>query len=148
MRLWRISNLVDLSGHGATLIGGRWHIVGTPVVYCSDHPSTALLEILVHATRYTVPNFYQLIAIEIPDDVEPVDAVIRDGWETDTDFTQEQGLAFVTEARNALFRVPSVIMPQARNYLLNPKHPDAARASISEVYRYPFDSRLFGIPTA
>ncbi len=143
MRLWRISNFADLTGHGGTLISGRWHVIGKPVVYCCDHPSTALLEILVHATRLTVPDFYQLIAIDVPDDVRPADAQLRDGWEDDQDFTQRAGVAFLAAEETALLRMPSVIMPQARNYLLNPRHKDAPRISIVDVYRYPFDSRLF-----
>src|SRR5690606_2509662 len=99
-------------------------------------------------TRHTIPDFYQLIAIEIPDDIQAVDADIPEGWETDLAFTQKQGTSFLTGGAYALLSMPSVVMPQARNYLLNPKHPDAARASISEVYRYPFDSRLLGNPTA
>jgi RES domain-containing protein len=54
MRIWRISNFADLSGRGGMLIDGRWNRRGTPIVYCTDHPSTALLEILVHATRETM----------------------------------------------------------------------------------------------
>lgn len=142
MRVWRISNFVDLSGRGGLIGPGRWHSLGTPIVYCADHPSTALLEILVHATRQTVPDFYQLIEIDIPNDIRLQSAVLQEGWETDLSFTQRTGTDFVLANREAILAVPSVIMPKARNYLLNPGHADAARIAVVNIYRYPFDSRL------
>lgn len=142
MRVWRISNFVDLSGHGGLIGPGRWHSLGTPIVYCADHPSTALLEILVHATRQTVPDFYQLIEIDIPNDIRLQSAALKQGWETDLSFTQRTGTDFVLANREAILTVPSVIMPKARNYLLNPQNADAGRIVVADTYRYPFDSRL------
>lgn len=142
MRIWRISNFADLSGRGATLVDGRWHRRDTPVVYCADHPSTSLLEILVHATRQTVPDYFQLLEIEVPEDIQPEEPAIEEDKLADLDFTRRTGMAFLSANRYALLKVPSVIMPKASNYLLNPRHPDATRVEIFAIYRYPFDSRL------
>jgi RES domain-containing protein len=142
MRIWRISNFADLSGRGGTLIDGRWNRRGTPIVYCIDHPSTALLEILVHATRETVPDTYQLIEIDVPDGIETIEPVIDDGWDKDMESTRRQGTAFLSANRYALMKIPSVIMRKASNYLLNPNHDDASSITIAGLYRYPFDSRL------
>lgn len=124
------------------LIDGRWHRQGTPIVYCTDHPSTALLEILVHATRQTVPETYQLIEIDVPEGIETIEPVIGDGWDKDVESTRRQGADFLSANRHALMKIPSAIMPKASNYLLNPNHDDAPRITIAGVYRYPFDSRL------
>ena len=140
MRVWRISNFADLSGEGGLLIEGRWHFRGIPIVYCTDHPSTALLEILVHATRYTVPDYYQLLEIEVPGDIEPFVPKVPKNWEVDQ--TRRIGARFIADGIFALMNVPSVIMPKARNFLLNPAHADAGQIRIVETYRYPFDSRL------
>lgn len=142
MRIWRISNFADLSGRGGTLIDGRWNRRGTPIVYCTDHPSTALLEILVHATRETVPDTYQLIEIDVPDGIETIEPVIDDGWDKDMESTRRQGMAFLSTNRYALMKIPSVIMRKASNYLLNPNHGDASSITIAGLYRYPFDSRF------
>ena len=142
MRVWRISNFADLSGDGGLLIEGRWHSRGTPIVYCTDHPSTALLEILVHATRYTVPDYYQLLEIEVPNDIETFAPTIAMNWDRDADETRRIGARFIADGIFALMNVPSVIMPKARNFLLNPAHADAGQIRIVETYRYPFDSRL------
>ena len=51
MELWRISNYADLSGIGGLKAAGRWHSQGRRIVYLADHPSSALLEMLVHMDR-------------------------------------------------------------------------------------------------
>jgi RES domain-containing protein len=142
MRTWRISNFADLSGRGGLISEGRWHRLGTLVVYCTDHPSTALLEILVHATRQTVPDFYQLIEIDIPDDIKVENTTVREDWQSDIEHTRTLGMDFIAGGRHAILDVPSVVMPLARNLLLNPLHPDASRISVTKTYRFPFDSRL------
>ena len=124
------------------LAGGRWHRKGLPVVYCTDHPSTALLEILVHTTLATIPDTYQLIEIDVPDDISVMDASLPEGWREDQTMTQDIGTAFLNGRAAALLRVPSAIMPKAENLLLNPRHGAAARITVAEAYRYPFDSRL------
>lgn len=145
MRVWRISNYADLSGAGGLYGEGRWHRRGVPILYCADHPSTSLLEILVHANRLTVPDSYQLIEIDIPDGTSRFDPDLSGNpeWSTNMAYTQRIGMGFISDARSALMQVPSVVMPKARNVLINPRHAEAALARIVDVSRYPFDSRLF-----
>jgi RES domain-containing protein len=61
MIFWRISNYADLSGQGGLYAPGRWHNQGIPVVYCGDHPGSALLEILVHVDLSDIPTSFQLL---------------------------------------------------------------------------------------
>ena len=67
MRIWRISNHADLTGIGGLKVAGRWHEKGRQVVYAADHPSTALLETLVHLEidLEDVPENFQLIEIDV-----------------------------------------------------------------------------------
>jgi RES domain-containing protein len=69
MELWRISNYPDLSGIGGVKASGRWHTRGRAVVYLADHPSGALLEMLVRMDSDHIPSTYMLLRIEIPDDL-------------------------------------------------------------------------------
>jgi len=46
--LWHVSNYAALNGIGGMYVSGRWHTKGHPIIYCSEDPSTALLETLVH----------------------------------------------------------------------------------------------------
>ena len=142
MILWRISNYADLSGRGGLLAPGRWHRQGIPVVYCCDHPSTALLEILVQVDLHQIPKDFQLMKIHCPDDIEAFDIGIDHTEITRTSLTRARGSELLERNASCLLRVPSAIMPEAANILINPRHPDAARLTIEKTIRYPFDSRL------
>jgi len=140
MILWRISNHADLSGRGGMLAPGRWHSQGTPIVYASDHPSTTLLEMLVHVDLEDLPVNFQLLKIDCPDDVgiQVADKI----YLSDDVSTREIGDIWLSQGKTCLLRVPSAVLPVASNILINPRHADAARLEIETVLRYPFDSRL------
>ena len=148
MRLWRISNYVELSGTGGLVSSGRWHSRGTEIVYLAESPSAALLERLVHLeiNPDDLPTTYLLLAVDIPDGT-PFDSVDADNlpadWRTNDAATRPTGDRWLGDIRTALLRVPSAVTPHTLNWLLNPKHPDAANAQIVEVIRAPFDQRLF-----
>jgi RES domain-containing protein len=142
MRIWRISEFADLSGDGGKMYPGRWNMRNSPVVYCADHPSTALLEILVHLKPERMPSSYQLIEVTIEDRISIETPDLPENWQNNLAVTRALGTAKLRNNTAALLRVPSVIMPQAYNYLVNPAHPDAAAFRITQTWRYPFDSRL------
>jgi RES domain-containing protein len=148
MRLWRISNHADLSGEGGLLASGRWHSRGRRIVYLTDHPASALVEILVHleVDPEDLPVSYQLLAVDLSDAVS-FETIREDGlatdWHARANLTRDIGDQWLHENRTALLRVPSAIMPFALNWLINPVHADAATARIAEIIRTPFDPRLF-----
>lgn len=148
MRLWRISNYVDLSGVGGLVSSGRWHSRGTEIVYLAESPSAALLERLVHLEidPDDLPNTYQLLAIEIPDHL-PFETVapndLSPDWRTNDAASRPIGDIWLQTRRTPLLRVPSAITPHTLNWLLNPKHPDAPNVKITDVIDTPFDQRLF-----
>jgi RES domain-containing protein len=148
MRLWRISNYADLTGAGGLHNSGRWHSSGTEIVYLAETPASALLERMVHLeiNADELPSHYQLLAVDIADDVafETVDErKLPKNWRSEDAATQPTGDRWLKENRTALLRVPSAIVPHTSNWLLNPNHPDAAKARIVLVDRTPFDKRLF-----
>ena len=145
MRIWRISDFADLSGRGGMLADGRWHLRGTPVVYCADHPATAMLERLVHLDPEDAPDAYRLLSIEVSNKdtaprLNPGDLPYN--WRIDPNVTRAIGTDFLTSAAHLLLLVPSVLVPHAWNVLLNPKHGDAERCRIVETYDQLFDTRL------
>jgi RES domain-containing protein len=142
MELWRISNYADLSGIGGTRAAGRWHSQGRPIVYLADHPSSALLEMLVHLDRDLIPSSYQLLRVVVPSDIAIRDVDISPNWRTETMASRAIGDRWLDEATHALLQVPSAISARGNNFLLNPAHPDAARITVAEIIRAPFDSRL------
>lgn len=148
MILWRISNHVDLSGLGGLRAGGRWHTRGRPVVYLSESPATALLEILVHLEVDVLgdpPASYRLLRIEAPDEMPTADLAdaLPADWTEQQALSRAAGDAWLASAATALARVPSAVVPFVHNVLLNPLHPAAATIRIRDVHEIPFDRRLF-----
>ncbi|MDX3925655.1 MAG: RES family NAD+ phosphorylase [Shinella sp.] len=143
MILWRISNYADLSGRGGLMAPGRWHEKGISIVYCTDHPSTALLEILVQVDADQLPEHFQLLKIFCPDDVQSSPPAIDASELPDTVKTRRAGMDWLRAAPSCLLKVPSAVMPEATNILINPQHPDAGRIIIEKAVRYSFDRRFF-----
>lgn len=143
MEFWRISNYADLSGIGGLRAAGRWHSQGRRIVYLADHPSGALLEMLVHMERDLIPASYQLLRVVVPPDmaIEEINQLPPD-WRNAVMISREIGDRWLDRATTALLKVPSAISAQGYNILLNPAHPDAAKISVTEIFRAPFDDRL------
>ena len=142
MKLWRVSDFVDLQGRGGELVKARWHNAGQPIVYTAEHSALALLESLVHLESEEEPPTYQLLELDVPDNLSVTaypEALAPPGRET----SRAWGDAWLEAAATPLAIVPSIIAPDARNYLINPAHPDAERVSITRHKRYEWDPRLF-----
>lgn len=142
MILWRISNYADLSGQGGLVAPGRWHEIGTPVVYCCDHPSTALLEMLVQVNLQQMPENFQLLKIRCPPDIPLIDVTLDDIDIHDPRQTRSRGTGLLHDDAVCLIRVPSAVMPAAANVVINPQHARAGEIRIEKIKSYPFDSRL------
>lgn len=145
--LWRVSNYASLEGIGGLYVSGRWHTKGHPVVYCSEDPSTALLETLVHleVDAEDRPENFQLLKIQSSDPVsiERVDILgLGNNWPLNLRATRRIGDEWLRSLRTALLQVPSVLVPERVNYLINPRHPQAGTMRITARYTHPFDGRL------
>jgi RES domain-containing protein len=145
--LWRISNRQSLAGDGGLRASGRWHTRGRRIVYCAQSPAAALLETLVHFEIEidALPTRYRLLELVAPDGLVvehvPPDALPRD-WVERTDVTRAIGDAWLRRAAAALFAVPSAIVPETFNVLLNPVHREASRIAIARASDHAVDPRL------
>jgi RES domain-containing protein len=146
MTFWRISLFHDLSGKGGLKYSARWHVLGRPIVYLADSPAAALLEICAHTTQEDAPSTFTLLRIAGPDIAAEAVALesLPAQWANQESATQVIGTEWLAESRGALLQVPSALVPETWNFLLNPLHPDAAGFRIERVYEYPFDLRLKG----
>ena len=126
---------------------GRWHTRGKRVVYCAQNPAAALLEILVHfeIEIRDLPARYRLLKIEVPDDVR-IERVtfgeLPGDWSERTDVTRAIGDTWLARGSTALLSVPSAIVPETFNVLLNPAQQDADRIVIAQTTEHALDLRL------
>ena len=152
---WRIASDTpgytadDMQGTGAKLTGGRWNREGTPLVYCASNISLACLETLVHLNAGLLPLNRYLVSIQIPPTVwqaaEHFDPNKHIGWDAIPagKVSLDYGSQWAASMRSALLLVPSVIVPEELNILINPLHPAAAtiRASKTRKWTYHAVSR-------
>jgi RES domain-containing protein len=148
MILWRVSNYQSLDGVGGLYVSGRWHTKGHPVIYCTLNPATALLETLVHIEIDSEdrPERFQVLRIEGPESlsIEKVQAdSLSPNWAEDMNATQAIGDRWLSEKRSLLLQVPSVLVPETWNVLVNPRHVEINLLKIIAMYEHPFGSRLF-----
>lgn len=144
MILWRISRHRDLTGSGGLKAAGRWHYAGHVIVYMSETPAAALLEVCVHTSANDVPPEFTLLKIEGADLEVPsvkTDDLPQD-WPTRLEVTRDVGTAWLENKDSVLLQVPSVIVPETVNFLFNPSHQHAAKFRITDAFSYPFDIRL------
>jgi len=130
---WRISAFADLTGRGGALANGRWHHAGRPVVYLAETPAGAMLEVLVHLEidPEDIPDNLRLMRVEVPESVSVLAVqALPDGWEELPEQTRRIGSEWLEQGQSLLLDVPSAIMPHTTNTLFNPRHSEAAQATI------------------
>ncbi|MCK4663244.1 MAG: RES family NAD+ phosphorylase [Bacteroidales bacterium] len=138
----------DLSGKGAEISGGRWNSKGTQIIYTSESRALCVAEIAVHMNISIVPNDYNIISIEIPNDIEKKELLINklpDGWNSFpySNSTQLIGDSFIDSDKYLVLKVPSAVVQGDYNYLINPYHKNFKKIKLLEIESFKFNSRLF-----
>jgi len=137
----------DLSGKSAELAGGRWNSMGIPILYTSKNRSLCTAEIAVHTPLGIVPKEYYLITIEI--NLETLEEIklqdLPDNWKSSPSIpkTKEIGDHFIKKNASLVLKVPSAVVQEEYNYLVNPNHVLFSQVKILEIEPFKFDIRLF-----
>lgn len=146
-RLVRSEYHDDLSGYGAFLYGGRWNNKGQHALYGAGHISLAVLEIVVNYDRTLtslLPS-YHLVSLSVPDSeiIEIDHSVLKKTWSNDADYTRYIGDEFLQSRSYLALKIPSAVIPEEDNYLINPGHKDFKKIIIQQTRPYGIDNRLF-----
>lgn len=155
MIAWRIAadtpryTADQLTGVGAAAVSGRWNERGVAMVYAAQSRALACLETLVHLDGTELPFNRYLVRIDIPDAIwaaapRHTPDSLPVGWDAEPTgmVSIAIGTAWARQAETCLLRIPSVIVPEEENILINPAHPDAARISAQKMRRWLYDPRL------
>lgn len=135
-------------GEGARRYGGRWNSPGTRIVYTSQTISLAVLELLVHLQASPPLTSYALRSARF--DARLVSALDRSSLPSDwrafpaPSALQRIGDAWIAGGSSVVLEVPSAIVEDESNYLINPAHPDFRRLRIGPPVRFRLDPRLLG----
>lgn len=141
-----VSEFADLSGLGGLYGSGRWHNKGRPVIYTAGSRSLSALERFVHEQSSVQPKL-RMMTIWLPDDITIIRYTAKElplGWDLlpDGHESRDLGSNWLATGNTLALQVPSAIVADEYNLLLNPAHPDIARVKIVEVKDYFYDKRL------
>lgn len=135
------------SYEGSRLFPGRWNTPSSPMIYCSEHYSNAMLEKLVHGSGQMPPDQHS-VEITIPPGVtyEQVTVHSLKDWDhQDRQASRALGEQWFIEKRSLILLVPSVVARMERNVLINPFHPDFVKVTHGEAEPVRWDDRLFSV---
>ena len=148
-RVGRLKYAKDLTGEGARLFGGRWNNKGVPCLYTSESRSLTLLEYSVNVNLDDVPRALTMAMIEIPDSSIKIisEAELPGNWKQAPapGETKDFGSNLFKDVQFSVFRIPSTVVPEEFNYLLNPLHQDSKLFKLLEIKDFIYDVRIQGL---
>lgn len=155
-RWWRIADhrwATDKSGQGMAIFGGRWNPIGVPAIYGAESIALASLEKWVHLAGVMPVKPLALVAVDVPEGAGQILEMSGDdlpaSWNVmpSSEETAVLGAAhFRPDDRGNYavlgFAVPSVVVPESRNIVLNPQHPGMAQVSFTVSRDFVYDARM------
>lgn len=127
------------------LYPGRWNTPASPMIYASEHYSTAMLEKLVHGSGQLPPNQH-FIKITVPRGAayEALNTAALPDWYVEAGTVSKgYGEAWQRGKRSLILIVPSVVARIESNILINPEHPEFPKIETSLHQPVWWDKRLF-----
>ena len=136
------ANQLHASGYAA-----RWNSKGNFVIYTASTRALACLENLVHRSGEGLNRIFKTVEIDIPGSLTIQNVLrtqLKDDWTKRENYFQTRtvGDEWLKEKKSPILRIPSAIIPEEHNYLINPEHPDFQKISIKRISDFLFDNRL------
>lgn len=144
-RLGRAQYSTDLVGEGARRFGGRWNNIGTQCLYTSASRALAVLEYTVNVNIDDIPRVLSFTIIEIPDIIQELKiSELPEDWNQSPapSSTKNYGSELLIKADAPIIKIPSIIIPQEFNYILNPIHVESKNFKILDLEDFIYDIRI------
>lgn len=132
----------DLTGTGSYLHGGRWNTPGTRLIYTAQNNVLAAFEVALRIPLDQISKNYIMIPIEIPEGIGVFSPKLTKNWYSDIRLSQQLGDAFAKDGKHLLMKVPSALISDSFNYLINPHHELIKKVKPKEARTILFDKRL------
>ena len=149
MKVYRIGwtkHADDLSGEGSKLFGGRWNHKGIPCVYTSESRALALLEYSVNVNIDEIPRALSCVTIEIPDrSIKLIsENKLPGNWKNfpAPSDTKDFGSKLLSSLKVKVIKIPSSIIKEEFNYLLNPLHQHNKNFKVVDIKDFIYDVRI------
>lgn len=136
----------NLAGEGARLNGGRWNHKLTPCIYTSESRALALLEYTVNVSIDEIPRALSFTTFEIPDKgiQEVTEEELPGNWKDVPvpSSAKDFGTVLLKKGKAPVLKIPSIVITQEYNYILNPLHADSQSFKILDIKDFVFDVRI------
>lgn len=150
LKAWRIVKATyknkAFTGDGARMFGGRWNSKGVPVIYTAGSLALASIEMVVNLPSPKLLEAFVRIPVRFNSNLveDPPLFKLPKSWKSRpiSPLTRDLGDKWIKEQRSVVLKVPSVVVPEEFNYLLNPMHPDFKKVEVGKPVVYHFDPRL------
>ncbi|HET8829064.1 MAG TPA: RES family NAD+ phosphorylase [Pelobium sp.] len=147
MQVYRITLAKFADSLQASGKPARWNANHVETIYTSSSQSLSCLENVVHRSAIGLNQSFRLLTINVPDNVKITEIKLGSLPENWKDFeafpiTQNIGSDWSKKKESAILKVPSAIINQEFNYLLNPNHPDFSKIKLLSVEPFTFDNRI------
>jgi len=134
-----------LDGKGAEIYSGRWNTKGNPVIYAAAFRSLAVLEYRVN-NPHPVKGLV-MVTLQVPDDnIQQIQLKsLPKNWQLYSyqSPTASIGDNFLKAKKALCLLVPSAVVPQEHNILINPLHPKITEVQILDVQPFLIDQRMY-----
>lgn len=147
MFIYRIALSIYASALKASGRAARWNLNETEMIYTSSSRSLACLENVVHRGQLGLNQIFSVMTIQVDDKIEKEKIGLNDlpvDWKEFYQMTMTQALGekWISTKRTAVMEVPSSIVEEEVNYLINPKHPDFNLIKLIKTDPFVFDKRI------
>ncbi len=133
----------------ASGFSNRWNKDEEYVIYTSSSRALAMLELLVHRSGIDLGQGFRLLEIKLnitEKDIEEVKIEkLGKNWQGIEAYSQEQkiGSEWYKKFDKLILKVPSVVIPQEYNYVINTRHKDfEKKVKLELVEEIDFDKRI------
>ena len=129
MLAYRITHKLYSSKLFASGLAGRWNGNGRKVIYCAESIALAFLENMVRRQGVGFNDDFMTMILDIPDDLGVQTVTPKQlpaGWRSITDYSKCQpiGNAWYDGGAVPLLKVPSAVLPESSNLVINSLHSD------------------------
>lgn len=136
------SQTLKASGQAA-----RWNPDKVEMIYTSANRSLSCLENVVHRGKTGLMQLFSVMTIEIPDEASIKEINLNqlpEDWKNydQLPFTQNLGKKWIDAGQVAVLQVPSSIIEDEVNYLINPLHPDFKLIKLIETESFVFSKSI------
>jgi len=126
----------------------RWNLAGDYVLYAATTRSLATLELVVHRAGIRMQEDFKMMVIRIADGAKKKTVLhtqLATDWHTmrGQQETQLIGHRWVERRKKVVMRVPSVVIPQEWNVVINTEHKEFKdQVKLIDLEPFAFDRRL------